>query len=224
MKSIKKIIDPNGLESVIDNELSILIKEKFVGELKSRWSQKLATKGIQRTKNTGKKNTNFILLAACAILLIASALVTNLLIKNSNPSIQKLSNQYALQDIKSNPNIVKGESTVDPSALQAGNAFNTQDWKSAQQLYGTLVTNNPKELDFKFYLALSYFYDSQYATANSIFSELNNNPVDGAKRQELNWFFGLSLIQNGDTKKGKQILMKISENDWNYTKAQSLLN
>lgn len=58
--------------------------------------------------------------------------------------------------------------------------------------------------------------------ANQQFSKLNKLELDDSRRQELQWYYGLSLFLSNDAE-ATTILKKITPTQWKYKEAQELI-
>lgn len=225
MKTIKSILDNNSSSEVIESKMSDLISEKFDNELKSEWSQKLLKTGINREKinqKNGVKQKPAVWIGFS--MLVIAAITIYLLSMQKEHSIQQVASVYISEDIYSHPDITKGESTLSESELNAGTTFNNKEWRKAQINYKQLSSNNPENQNYRFYLGLSYFYNNQFIEAKEIFEPLYNQTHNDIMRQELNWFYGLTLINTEELSKAKNILKDIHQNEWKFDEAQELIN
>lgn len=126
--------------------------------------------------------------------------------------------QYAMADIMVHPGISKGSGDAKPERANAITAFNAQDWQAAITSWSATDLTTEES---RYYLALSYFYAGQYNEANTRFATLTS--ANSVYSQEVKWFYGLSLILNGEKDRGKQVLSTIAQEEWHYKEAQSLL-
>lgn len=127
--------------------------------------------------------------------------------------------QYAMADIMVHPGVSKGSSDSQPERANAITAFNAKDWQAAITSWSAI---DPATEESSYYLALSYFYAGNYKAANPLFASLNT--TTSVYAQEVKWFYGLSLILNGEKARGKEVLSAITEDQWHYKEAQGLLS
>ena len=135
---------------------------------------------------------------------------------NQSPSVSP--QQYAITDIMVHPGVSKGSGDSKPQRANAITAFNAQDWQAAIASWSATDLTTEES---RYYLALSYFYAGQYNEANIRFATLTS--ANSVYSQEVKWFYGLSLILNGEKDRGKQVLSTIAQDEWHYKEAQSLL-
>ena len=135
---------------------------------------------------------------------------------NQSPSVSP--QQYAMADVIKHPGLTKGQDAVDAARAQAITAFNAQNWQAAATAWSAADLNAEET---RYYLALSHFYSGNYANANAQFATLTS--ANSVYAQEVKWFYGLSLILNGEKDRGKQVLSTIAQDEWHYKEAQSLL-
>jgi hypothetical protein len=135
---------------------------------------------------------------------------------NQAPSVSP--QQYAMADAIKHPGLTKGQESPDAKRAEAITAFNAQNWQAAATAWSAADLNAEES---RYYLALSYFYAGSYANANTQFATLTS--ANSVYSQEVKWFYGLSLILNGEKDRGNALLATIKKDEWHYNEAQSLL-
>lgn len=68
---------------------------------------------------------------------------------------------------------------------------------------------------------LSYLYIQEYERSIEDLGSLKQDTT--IYNDEINWYYSLALILNGDIEKAKKSLTRIGTNGWNFSKAQVLL-
>lgn len=136
---------------------------------------------------------------------------------NQAPSVSP--QQYAMADVIKHPGLTKGQENPDAKRAEAITAFNAQNWQAAATAWSAA---DLKAEESRYYLALSYFYAGSYANANTQFVTLTS--ANSVYSQEVKWFYGLSLILNGEKDRGKQVLSTIAQDEWHYKEAQEVLS
>ena len=89
--------------------------------------------------------------------------------------------------------VSKGSGDSKPQRANAITAFNAQDWQAA---IASLVCYRSHHWRKSLLPGPSYFYAGQYNEANIRFATLTS--ANSVYSQEVKWFYGLSLILNGE--------------------------
>ena len=135
-----------------------------------------------------------------------------------NKADQVSPQQFAMADIIQHPGVSKGSDEGMAMRTTAIEAFNNQKWQDAITAWSAA---DPSLDETRYYLALSYFYNGNYREANARFKMLSDH--ENVYTQEVKWFYGLSLLLNGETSRGEALLATIHLGEWHYDEAQSLL-
>lgn len=225
----------NQIDKFIQDKLTLdeqatylegLLSDKFDKEYKDKWARKLEAKGVSRTthaetpdvKNSttyDAKSTKRMVLILFAIGILLGLGGYYYLSKENIPK-PHFADRYLTSDIFKNPAIIKGASnTYNEAYISAAASFNKGDWDQAKQKFSLIAEKNP-ESDAKFFVALSHFYGGNFSDAIAQFSTLHTSNLDDARKQEVHWFYGLSLYHNGQKDKAQDIWSHIKKGEWKY--------
>lgn len=199
---------------------------KFNRDRARRWEEQLATKhGVAKGNSPEAKSIPLTkrrpwLFLAASFLVLALA-TTFVLTQNNTTSSSELAATYIEQDFFNNQSTTKGEEDVQQLSLDAANAYNNKDFATAISLYTQLDQNI---VEHSFFLGVSYLYNNAYPKAVSTLEHTQQIDTEKMYSQETQWFLALAYIQNKQLDKAKQLLQNIRVEDWNYSKAQDLLN
>lgn len=105
--------------------------------------------------------------------------------------------------------------------LEAENAFNTKDFKTANQLFTQLINNDSATSELQLYQAISLIELKKYAQADSILTELIYAP--SVYQSEAKWYAALSKLKQDDKASCAELLKTIPEDSDHYKQAQKLL-
>lgn len=215
MKNIDQFIEGKFTLEDQDAYLQEILTSKFDAEYREKWTSKLSQLNVTRSPQK-KTNRNQFLSFVVAIALFFLCFFSYKYFSESNTSPQHFAEQYLSIDFYSNPNTTKGNKvTLSKEYLSAAYSFNEKNWPEAQAKYEQLLSTNKINAEYKFYLALSYFYDKKFKEASQQFSTLYNLDTSDY-RQEVNWFYGLSLYHDGQLVKANEVWSAIKKGEWKY--------
>lgn len=152
------------------------------------------------------------LLAAAAVVVILSVIALRTLQKTSNP-------QYA--DLMELPEASLIEMNADEDQkllVEAENTFNSRDFKTAIIALKTYSDKHPKQIEPKFYLALSYLELDETDAAENLLKEIATS--DSTFSTEAIWYLALTKLKQGDEIWFKNYLRQIPKGSSRYEEAK----
>lgn len=105
--------------------------------------------------------------------------------------------------------------------LNAEQAFNTNNYEQAEQLFSEILITNPNMVEVKLYKAISLIEINKFTAADKILLGISNQ--NSAYKYSATWYLALSKLKQKEYAKCKAILNEIPKDaDW-YEKALKLL-
>ena len=207
----------NLIEKFIEQKFDLELREKWERQLKEEFQTSKSTPST--SKSIRRFNLSFLALAA-GFLLLAVIGILLLTQSISRPgSAKQLATNYLAETEIYHPGSFKGQQASNISRDNAILHFNTQNYPEAIQNF--LAIENKTSED-NYYLALSYFLNQDFDQAISGFEGLIISNSDF--EEQINWYLSLSLLLSDKLNSAQKQLLSIEASDWNYKKAQEILN
>ena len=208
--------DTTDMEKM-DDILKMWITRTKDEELSEELSQTLDNRyGVKRKPKKGD-----VLRYLRPILAIAASLallITLYTINQNDVSADTLATQYLDSQTIQHPGSFKGVANSNSNRIIGIMAFNEGDFKKAAMQFEEIVLPNEEDLH---YLGLAHLKNGQYQKA---IVNLKKGAVKTSRyREEANWFLSLAYLLNGQDANAKYWLEQIGNNDWQFDKAQELL-
>lgn len=226
MKNLTKYLKGELSEKELDDFTKKLVQAKFDKEKKEQWSRLLEEEhGIKRKADKPKVtpfSPRFLKAAAAIALIIVALFFYPRLVK---PSLEQLADNYLKYEKFEGRSTRKGADEISLLRMQAMTAYDASKYQEAIGIYNKILELEKNSLDDRFYLALNALYLKKYENAIHYFLEARTMGADGNDRfrEEINWFLSLTYLKSGAPEKAKIELAKISVNEWNFEKAQQML-
>ena len=213
-------LSPNELSEITDQ----LMRSKYDYDRQQRWKNTLAHKyQVNRQSSTPRRRRLYFYVAGAAA---AFALLLTLalpLLSDAPPSYQKMVDEYLSADFYEHKDRLKGDQNVAELELLAATAYNRKDFATAIDLYTQIIETGTPNFDHYLFLGLSELYSNNYTAAITHLRQAKQLNPNSRFRQETQWFLALSLLKSDSLVEGRQLLMAIKPDEWNYEKAQLLL-
>lgn len=210
---LNEVQDFESRDAILKNAFEAISDGKFKKELETELQVNYNVfKNPKTQKSVFRLNRIWYSAVAVVVLVLVSFYFINL-------NLTKVDlNQLAMETKMKHPGITKGISDKSDNLLKAISAFNKEDWQQAISGFEAAPSN---DVESKFFLGLSYFYNKQYLQSSEILSQ----PImeNSLYKEEVKWFLGLSYYFLNNKNKGKEILSKIKAGEWQYDNAQKLL-
>lgn len=199
------------------------LRNKIDAEKREKWSRQLEEEYKVSRSGTalGKRvSLRWVMAAAAAVLLVMVAF-SQWFIGSNATSVQHLAADFLQEERFSHSDTRKsgiGEHTLRQDAIDE---YMSGDFTKAIKNWEQLQVKNEATREDQFYLGLSYLYDQQFQKAVATLQL----PVEQPDKfeQERSWFIALAQIQLGDVASAQTRLERIQPGQWNYEKAQKLL-
>lgn len=114
------------------------------------------------------------------------------------------------------------DSIIGPPLDQAIRAYQGQNFAEAAAAFKTLEEQQPENIAFRFYQALSELSSNNPDQAITILSELLESP-DHLFAEQSRWYLALAYLQKGDREAATAQLQAILPGGYKYSEAQVLL-
>lgn len=210
--------DPAFAEEVqLNRELLESMSHHFKGKLKERLKhedKKVVFLGDKRGKPIWKR----VLVMAASVALIAFA---SYFLFYGGPNNQELFDQYHTTYY----NVVEGSTRSGdvPKATEAFKQYDQGDFKTAAESFGSLISQDPSNLDWIFYLGLANLEiqesDEGIDAFEKILEASTNEWLEPAR-----WYLGLAYLQAGKIKNAKETFQQIASDGNSYSeRAEKLL-
>ena len=222
MSKLQKLLHSDLTTQEEDKILEEALEYKLDSELRQRWEKQLKEDyGISRAVDNTEAKIKWLpriikVVGAAACILLLFFLFQP--VQNSFEQTQELAFSYVSDATISDPRSLKGPESADESRRLAIEAFNGKRFDQVLALYRSIEDKTVEDL---YYRALAHLVLEDYSTSTKQFKALSENP--GYYRQEINWYLAVSSILSGQKEQATQALLSIHEEDWNYDKAQKLL-
>ena len=202
--------------------LDKLYKNHYDKAYKKKYSKILEDKYQVVREDTAKSNKSAMIIrlgkyalgaAACAVLIILALPLIN----NSGTNLNQLVQEYSTKDILMNREIKRGQAMDDEFRIEAIQNYNAGNFATALESYEKIDQPNDEDM---FWKGMTQFYMKDYLQAEATFTPLQN--AENLKfKAELNWYYTLSLLQNGKTEEAKEQLKTMDS--WKSEEARKLL-
>jgi len=106
--------------------------------------------------------------------------------------------------------------------LHAEQAFNSNNYEQAEQLFSEILVANPKLVEVELYKAISLIEINQFTSADKILTGISNQ--NSAYKYSAKWYLALSKLKQKKYNDCELILKGIPVNTDVYDLAQELLN
>ena len=197
------------LEDKFENEENLAAFKANIEKISKASFNKTNTN--QNKKGT-KKTINYFLysLSACVVLLFGIFMFNQF----SNPSYSDYANYGTISlTVRGNNNAL----------LQtAENAFNTKDFKKADEALKSLIVSDENNAELKLYRGIANVELSNFEVADALLSNLQKG--NSAYKYKATWYLALSKLKQNENDECLQILKTIPEDADDYNQAQKLIN
>lgn len=197
-------------------ELSGYLQNKFENEEETKAFESnlksISDKHFDKTDSKSKvvkfKPWQYAMVASVAILF--GLFIFN---SNSDPAYNDFANYDSISLT------VRGEGDVLFS--KAEKAFNEKDFKNAELYFNQILVADKSNAEIKIYKSIALIETNQFNEAEDLLKEI----VKGTSvfKHKAMWYMALSKLKQKDYKACKSILVLISEDAEDYTKAKKLL-
>ncbi|MBL1407781.1 tetratricopeptide repeat protein [Sphingobacterium faecale] len=165
----------------------------------------------QRYRDSSNSSRGFIkrwlpIVAAACLLIVGSLFF-----------FQRSDELYELPTMRSE--IVRGK-TENISYENAVQAFNNGKYEEAGEILSTLLDGAPEQIQYQYYLGLSYIGSKQWSKAIDLLVPIANGP--SVFSTESNYYLALAYYEKGDTDSAKMCLNKIPAEGFTGEKADRL--
>jgi len=194
-------------------ELRTFLKSDRAQELKN--ALKNAEQSYQQQSNPPKSRRKFYI-AAILVLLLGATFFFQMF---KQPSSEKMyANYFSLEDMPSLTQRDDGESSL----KLALSAFKTKDYSAANNNFKEYLSLNANA-DPRIYLytGISLLEMDQFENALLEFDKLIDS--ESLDRSKGYWFKALAYLKVGNNTKAKEVLSELQSTDFNFNKAQQLL-
>ncbi|SHI80643.1 tetratricopeptide repeat protein [Aquimarina spongiae] len=217
---IHQLLGPNLSKDEEDKILGQILKEKHDADLKVKWKTKLENEyGITRNKHISKnKNRNTFIKILLATAACIAVVVTIQLAGSSAVDVSLIAQNYLDEQEILHPGTSKGVSKEEVFRTLAIQSFNQKEYKQSSGYYQSLT--NPDQEDL-YYHGLALLLSKDYENALQKFEE--NKQTGDKYAQEINWYQSLTFLLLKQIDAAEDQLEQINPDDWNYEKAQKLL-
>ncbi len=216
-----KLTDPKISKEEEDRILTEVITAKMNQDLRRKWEHmleeeyKVTREGRSKVRRLfSSRNTKLLLAIAACIALVIAIPFMNI----STTTSQELAQQYLAEQEVLHPGISKGTAAEDEMRVRAIQSFNNQAYGQAAQQFGQLEASNEED---HYYHGLALLLSNRYPEAIEQFEQ--SEAMNDRFLQELHWYQALAYLLDGNDQQAAEVLTHIQSGDWNYEKAQSLL-
>lgn len=214
----KMAADANFAEEVaLYNEVSESIASRVINEDKTNDLKNTLTaiiaknsKVIPLQQPAKKKRFPYYWIAASFVILLGISMVFN---NNSKPSYQDFANHETLSLT------VRGTDNI--NYKQAEKAFNTKQYKRANNFFDIILNEAPTATEIKLYKAISLIEINNFNEADSLLRNLSKQNT--VYSSEACWYLALSKLKQKDYDECKKALSNIVLGDRFFIKSQKLL-
>lgn len=219
-----KLHNGNMNEKQLDAFLKKSIRAKFDEELRKDLENTLRnkyqyTKGGKVVSLSQKNRTRLYRVLSAAAVVLILIIASPYLFKSSSNDPQTLAVNFLNTTTASHGGAKKGNTSTADIRQEAITAYNTREYVLSEQLFAQI---EEKTTEDQFYLALSLLYNQKYSQGTELLENIINIP-NSAYNLESRWYLAIGYILTGEEAKAKELLQKMSPDDWNYDKTQALL-
>ena len=208
------------LESFTDS----FMRAKYDNDRKNRWENKLSTEqGINQTAPEAKSRRLYLWVAVAAAVLLLLLAYKPIIQSFNSPGYEQLAEAFITDNFYENLEISRADQDITQVNLDAIAAYNQKNFETAITHFETIVAQGIATDKQFFFLGLSHLYSQEYDDAIANFIEAKNVNDKSKFKQDIQWFLSLAYLKNEDLVNGKSALLSISKGQWNYDKAQQLL-
>ena len=112
---------------------------------------------------------------------------------------------------------------MDVLITRAVQQYESEEYQAAATSFAQLKAMDPSAVSFAFYEGVSRLAVEQYDEAIAIFRQVLDTP-DHLLIEQSRWYLGLALWKSGDEDGAREVFQAIGAGEFNYSKAQKLLN
>lgn len=182
MSPDEKLAFETELESNPDLKKLILQHKYFLDGMRGMRITDMSSR-LAAQKQTSKRRINIVRILAYAAGVLAVVCITYLLMRPSTTSLERLADGYYAPPLA---DLQRSEPGYEDKAFQdAMEAFNTENWNRAAEIFGQIKTDHPGYQQAQYFLAHALVGEKQYQPAKDLFDKMSVE--NGAYEQQAEW-------------------------------------
>lgn len=203
------------LKKIFDTHFDKKYKERYAKILEDKHQITRDASNVIPKKSTNTRRILLFVAAAAAVFLLF--FMVKPLISPSGGNLMELTNQYASAEVLLNKDIKRGEVIDEQARAEAIQLYNSGKYTEALSQYGLIDQLSNEDV---FWVGMSHFNAQEYQAAETQFASLADQ-ADLKYKEELKWYYALTLLQNGKNDEAKEVLQSMIS--WKGAEVKKLL-